>query len=180
MNYLYDCGNEVINVWRTNNEFSTVVSIETSNNGKYKSYNRSIREDKNGKFFTWNKNKIYLNNFKKISIQSIKDKLKKNEWITSDELCQAIMSEGIENVRFIIPVCEVDFVDPFGLGIVAYDPNKRTERTCHIVEEFNRNVRDNYKLKLYVDNFDGTTSKYDEYYTTDLVSALRSGYVKIA
>ena len=97
MTYLYDCGNEVIRVWR-NNFCEDTVCIETNDNGKYREFKRSVREDENGKFFTWNQHKIYVDNFKKISIQSIKDKL------ANDELCQAILSECLENVRFIIPM----------------------------------------------------------------------------
>ena len=92
MTYLYDCGNEVIRVWR-NNLCEDTVCIETNDNSKYREFKRSVREDDKGKFFTWNKNKIYVNNFKKISIQSIKDKLANDEWVTDDELCQAILIE---------------------------------------------------------------------------------------
>lgn len=180
MTYLYDCGNEVISVWRSNNEFSTKVTVQTNDNGQYRDFDRTIREDKGGKFFTWNQHKIYLDNFKKTSIQDVKDKLERGEWITSDELCQAIMSEGVENVRFIIPVYEVVSRDPFGLGIISCSPNRHIDKKCHIVEEFNRNVRDNYKFKLYVDEYDGHTCRYTDMYVTDLVSELRSGFARIA
>lgn len=65
MTYLYDCGNEVIKVWR-NNLCETTVCVETTINGEYCEFKRTVREDKKGKFFTWNKNKIYIDNFKKI------------------------------------------------------------------------------------------------------------------
>ena len=54
MNYRYKCGNEVIRVWVWNDDFHTEVSVTDSKSNK--SYGRTIREDENGKFFTWNKN----------------------------------------------------------------------------------------------------------------------------
>lgn len=53
MRYNYKCGDEVIRVfWNDDNS----VTVEESN----KSYRRTIRQNENGKFFTWNHNKIYL------------------------------------------------------------------------------------------------------------------------
>ena len=74
MNYKYDCGNEEITVWHTGSSDDIFVSIETMVNG-YKSYKRSIHEDEHGRFFTWNNHKIYLDDYKKISIDSIKKKI---------------------------------------------------------------------------------------------------------
>lgn len=176
MTYLYDCGNEVIRVWR-NNFCEDTVCIETNDNGKYREFKRSVREDENGKFFTWNQHKIYVDNFKKISIQSIKDKLANDEWVTDDELCQAILSEGVENVRFIIPMM---LVSCRFMGLVTCDPTKRVEKKCHIEEGFNRMVSDGYKFNFVPDDYDGTTCSHEEYYVLDFVSSLRNGYVKIA
>ena len=175
MNYKYDCGNEEITVWHTGSSDDIFVSVETMVNG-YKSYKRSIHEDERGRFFTWNKHKIYLDNYKKISIDSIKKKIDNNDYITDSELCQAIMSTGVDNVRFIIPMSEVD-CRVIGLSII--DPTKKNDVVCHIVEDFNRYVKDNYKLRLCPDVVDENTPYYEDYYVTDLVSSLMSGYIKI-
>lgn len=50
MFYKYKCGNEVIKVFVWNNEFHSTVSVEDAKTRK--SYERTIREDENGKFFT--------------------------------------------------------------------------------------------------------------------------------
>ena len=176
MIYKYDCGNETIDVFRSNNEFSNKVSVETYKNGKYMSYDRTIREDDLGKFFTWNKKKIYLDNFKKISIQTIKDKLANNEWITDDELCQAIMSEGIENVKFIIPMA---LVSCRFMGLLTYDYNQTIDKLCHIEESFNRKVSDCYKFTFVPDEYDGTTCSKEDKYVVDIISSLQSGDIKI-
>lgn len=176
MNYLYECGNEIISVYRNSNEFSNKVYVTSDKNKTFDEQECLIQNDKQGKFFIWNNNKIYLDNFKKISIQSIKDKLAKDEWITESELLQAILTEGVENVHFEIPMMKVD--GRF-MGLCVGDPNKNIATVCHIEEEFNRMVSDAYKVKLVPDNYDGTTPKREDYYTSDLVSALRSGYIKI-
>ena len=58
MTYKYKCGNDIINVFVWSNDFHTDVAIDDKEAAR--SYDRTIREDKNGKFFTWNRNKIYL------------------------------------------------------------------------------------------------------------------------
>ena len=75
MNYRYNCGNEVVRVWVWNDDFHTEVTV--TDNKTNKSYDRSIREDENGKFFTWNKHKIYLNDWIRISMKELKEKLRK-------------------------------------------------------------------------------------------------------
>ena len=102
MTYNYKCGNEVIRVFVWNDDFHTEVSV---NDAKTKrTYDRTIREDENGKFFTWNKKKIYLNDWIRISMKELKEKIETDQWVTSDDLCQAILSDGIDNVRFIVPL----------------------------------------------------------------------------
>lgn len=102
MTYKYKCGNDIINVFVWSDDFHTDVAIYDKEAAR--SYDRTIREDKNGKFFTWNRNKIYLDDWIKISMLELKEKIERGEWITSEELCQAILTDGINNARFIIPL----------------------------------------------------------------------------
>ena len=119
MDYKYNCGNEVIRVWVWNDDFHTEVSV-TDNKTK-KTYERTIREDEGGKFFTWNKNKIYLDNWIRITMKELKDKIDSKEWCTSDELCQAILTDGVDSVRFIVPM---NIVSMRVLGISFADGDK--------------------------------------------------------
>lgn len=50
MNYKYNCGNEIIYVWVWDDDCHTEVTVRDSKTEK--SYDRTIREDNNGKFFT--------------------------------------------------------------------------------------------------------------------------------
>ena len=138
MTYKYKCGGEIIKVWVWNDDFHNEVIV--TNNKNNKGYDRTIREDENGKFFTWNRNKIYLNDWIKTSMKELKEKIEKKEWVTSDDLCQAILSDGIENVRFIVPLNTVC------CGGFFLNGNKFKDTICKIKEEWNREVSQNYKL----------------------------------
>ena len=174
MNYKYKCGNEEIKVWVWNDDFHTEVSVTDNKNNRI--YNRTIREDENGKFFTWNKNKVYLNDWVRTSMKELKEKIERKEWVTSDDLCQAIISDGVENVRFIVPL---NIVSVRGFGISLLDGNKTKETVCKIEERYNREVKQNYKLIVVPVKPDETVASYDDYYTMDMISLIQSGYIKI-
>ena len=143
MDYKYNCGNEVIRVWVWNDDFHTEVSV-TDNKTK-KIYERTIREDECGKFFTWNKNKIYLDNWIRITMKELKDKIDSKEWCTSDELCQAILTDGVDNVRFIVPL---NTISMRVLGLPLADGDNFNDVLCKINEEYLHDVKQNYKLTL--------------------------------
>lgn len=171
MTYKYKCGDEIIKVWVWSDDFHTEVTV--TNNKNHKSYDRTIREDKNGKFFTWNKNKIYLNDWIRTSMKELKDRIENKEWVTSDDLCQAILSDGIENVRFIVPLNTI-----CGGGFFL-DGNKFKDTVCKIKEEWNREVVQNYKLIVIPETPDETIASKRDFYTSDMISLIVDGYIKI-
>lgn len=174
MYYKYKCGNKVVRVWVWNDDFHTEVTV--TDNKTDKSYDRTIREDENGKFFTWNKNKIYLNDWIRTSMKELKEKIERKEWVTSDDLCQAILSDGIENVRFIVPLNTVSIR---GFGISLFDTRKKKNTVCKIEERWNQEVKNNYKLTFVPVEPDETVVNSDAYYTMDLISLIKTGYIKI-
>lgn len=157
MNYRYKCDDKIIKVWVWNDNFHTNVSVYDDK--KEKSFDRTIRNDEGGSFFTWNKNKIYLHDWIRSSMKELKERFEKNEWVTSDELCQAIMSDGIDKVRFI----------------VLSDNDE--EILCKIVEDFIRTVKENYKIRLVA--VDENDIRSSDYYTMDMVTLIRNGIIKI-
>ncbi len=170
MNYRYNCGDEVIRVGVWDNDLHATV-IVTDNKTK-KAYIRSIHEDENGTFFTWNKNKIYLNDWIRTSMRELKERVNRKEWITSDDLCQAILSDGVDNVRFIIPL---NTVSARGFGISL----KTKDTVCKIEERYNREVKNNYKLTVVPVDPDATVANRADYYTEDMASLIREGRIKI-
>lgn len=171
MTYKYKCGNEIIRVFVCNDDFHNEVSVKDTKTRK--SYNRTIREDKNGKFFTWSRNKIYLNDWIKISMNKLKEKIENGEHVTSDDLCQAIMTDGIENVRFIAPLSTTG-----GFGFFS-NGNKFKDTLCKIEERRNREVKQNYKIILVPVEPDDSVANSADYYTEDFVSLIKCGNIKI-
>ena len=174
MNYKYNCGNEVIRVWVWDDDFHTEVSV--SDNKTKRSYERTIREDEGGKFFTWNRNKIYLDNWIRTSMKEVKEKLERKEWVTSDILCQAILTDGIDNVRFIVPLNIVS-MRAFGINLLNGSDFKDT--LCKIKESYNHEVKNNYKLTVIPVEKDETVASYRDFYTSDMLSLIQSGHIKI-
>lgn len=170
MIYKYKCGKEIIKVFVWNDDFHTEVTIEDTKTNK--SYDRTIREDKNGRFFTWNRNKIYLNDWIKISMKELKEKIEKGEWVTSDDLCKAIMTDGIDNVRFMVPLNTTG-------GFFFLNGNKFKDTLCKVEERWNREIKQNYKIVLIPEKPDDSVASSCDYYTTDFVSLIKEGYIKI-
>lgn len=141
-----------------------------------KTYKRTIREDDGGKFFTWNKSKVYLDDFKKVPMSELKKRIDANEWITNDDLTQSILTDGVDNVRFEIPF---EKLNCRCFGLASVDSSKRINVPCKIKESYNRTIRDNYKYDFYpLSNKDAVMSHH-ECYVLDFVSDLRNGYSKI-
>lgn len=169
MNYRYNCGNEVVRVWVWDDDFHTEVTV--TDNKTNKGYERTIREDGNGKFFTWNKNKIYLNDWIRTSMKELKEKVDRKEWVTSDDLCQAILSDGVENARFIVPM---------GLSLGFFvDGSRFKDVECKIEERRYRAVKENYKIVVVPVETDEEVASYEDFYTTDMISLIKSGNIKI-
>lgn len=159
MHYKYKCGDEIIQVFVFNNEFYTKVVVEDNETRNH--YKRSIREDKDGKFFTWNRNKIYLNNWIRSSIKNLKEKVDSGKKITTDELTQAIISDGVDKVKFIVPMYDKDVL-------------------CKIEETDSIQVKNNYKIILVSNNTDDdgyNTIKI--YYMIDIVDLINQGIATI-
>lgn len=170
MIYKYKCGNEIIRVFVWDDDFHNEVSVEDTKTQK--PYERTIREDENGKFFTWNRNKIYLNDWIKISMKELKEKIENGEWITSDDLCQAIMTDGIENVRFIVPLNTA-------CGLFFLNGNEFKDILCKVEERWNREIKQNYKIFLVPVEPDDSVACSCDYYTEDFVSLIKEGHIKI-
>lgn len=170
MIYKYKCGNEIIRVFVWDDDFHNEVSVEDTKTQK--SYDRTIREDENGKFFTWNRNKIYLNDWIKISMKELKEKIENGEWITSDDLCQAIMTDGVENVRFIVPLNT-------RCGLFFLNRNEFKDTLCKMEERWNREIKQNYKIVLIPVEPDDSVANSADYYIEAFVSLIKCGNIKI-
>lgn len=118
---------------------------------------KDIEEDEKDKFFTMPKGKIYLDDWIKTSMKELKERIQKGDFVVSEDLCKAIMSDGVDDVRFI----NED-------GIL-----------CKVKEIPNRELERNYKIRLApVESKEDIASKFD-YYTGDFLGLIKKGFVKI-
>ena len=59
------------------------------------------------------------------------------------------------------------------------DGNKTKETICKIEERYNREVKQHYKLVVIPAEPDETVANSSEFYTSDMMSFILSGYIKI-
>ena len=173
MEYNFNINGEITGVWYYDDDFHESVTVRT----KDKCYDRTIREDQNGKFFTWNKCKVYLNDWIRISLEEFNLMIEKGEHITSDHLCQMLLTEGIENVKVYAPMSSIDMIIP-EFNIALCNGSKRETVECKIEEEFLHTIKDNYKLKLVpVDRLHYSSHSF---YTSDMISFIKRGDIKFS
>lgn len=173
MYYKYKCGDEVIRVfvWSLDDDFHKEITVE--DNKRKRHYERTIRKDEKGKYFTWNKNKVYLNDWIRISIKELKKKVINGERISADELTQAILTEGIDNVRFIVPLNTVSVTGFFLNG------NEFKSTLCKVVETPISKVATNYKITVMPVEADETVASSRTFYTSDMASLIQDGHIRI-
>lgn len=175
MTYNYKCGDEIITVWRWSDWLEDIhshVSVHT----KEKCYDRTIREDDGGLFFTWNKHKIYLEDWIRIPMKELKYKIESGENVFDHDLSQAIMTEGIENVRFLVPLYVRDFFPVIGFFLTSGDETK--DVLCK-VSEYEHKVSDNYKITVVPVEADETVESSHSFYTSDMLQLIYGGDIKI-
>lgn len=169
MTYKYQCGEQVIDVWYSTTVKPKVVTVCT----RKKDYSRTIHEDERGLFFTWNHEKIYLDNWIRTSMKELKQRIdNKDDSVTDDDLCIAIMSDGVDKVRFNVPINKragLFFLDGCDFKMVE----------CKIVESWNREVNNKYKITFVPVIPDVNIADKREFYVSDLISLIKDGYVEI-
>ncbi|HBJ1650411.1 TPA: hypothetical protein LA460_000315 [Clostridium botulinum] len=172
MYYKFNIKDEQFKVWMWEDDYHHTITI--NDNKTNKQYDRTIRTDDEGRFFTWNKEKVYLNNYHKITFEEFQNKLKNNEWITPDELTQMILNKGVENIIINAPMNKVN-MDISQLGIVLSNGSEYSDVDC-LIKEYQYKVKDNYKIHLVSlsQNYVGRS-----FYTSDLVNMIKEGRVKI-
>jgi hypothetical protein len=101
------------------------------------------------------------------------NKLKTNDFITTNDLLDYIAEKGIENVRFIVPMKQTGIISPLGLMISSNDPDYPTK--CKITE--NRyQLKDNYKISLTPCEYEGYI---EHYYISDLIGLIKGKFIQL-
>ena len=82
------------------------------------------------------------------------------------------MTDGIENVRFIVPLNT-------RCGLFFLNRNESKDTLCKVEERWNREIKQNYKIVLIQEELDESIASSCDYYTIDFVSLIKEGYIKI-
>jgi hypothetical protein len=170
MYFRFEINNKEIRVWNWDDDFHTEVTVYDN-----KSYDRTIRKDEKGRFFTWDKQKVYLDTYKTYSLEELMNKINNKEFVTDDDLCQTILKEGVENIILNCPLNPISMIVE-EMGICLCDGGKYIYTDC-VIDEKRYKISDHYKLgvRALEENKFGT----DSYYISDLFSLIKSGKIKI-
>lgn len=168
MTYRYNCNGKEIKVWLWDDDFHKNVTVNTTK----KEIDKPIQTDETGKFFVWDKTKIYLKDYLSYSIEEFSELLEKDEWVTDDDFTQAIIHDGIDKVHFFVPMRPLN-----GFMGVCFTTSSNPEyfTECYI-DESQYKVKDKYKITLRAIN---PTFGYNHYYICDLLSLIKSGCIFI-
>lgn len=166
----YKCGNETINV-EVNLHNDHCKSVIVEDLARFRSVEVPVKEDLNGRYFVWNSNKVYINNWIRESMKELNERIKNNEHVTVVDLRQSIMSDGAKNTRFIVPMPIISY--PYFLDGTTKDT------LCRIEESRTRRVRLGYKISLVPVNYDGNVISSRDYCLEDFLAAIKRGVIKI-
>ena len=194
MNYSFKTEGTTINAWISDmvpveKKEAGIVAIATvygKKNGKHKEFHRSVRMDENGKaFFTWNRKKIYTDDFLAFSPEELVKKIdEKDNRVFDDTLCHTLLKYGIDSLHVIINTSPLMRINFGGISVGFECSSNNDEDTIPVEykfqEEYLRSPKDCYKLKLIPANDD----EYDiypkkDYYVHDLIGLLKCDDFKL-
>ena len=139
------------------------AEIQKYKDGNPKKYRQPIRRDESGKlFFTWNRERVYTDDFMALMPSELVEKIKaKDRNVFGDTLCQTLLKYGIDSLHVVINTDTVPVEYKFQ-------------------EEYLRRPKDYYRLKLVPAN----EEEYDiypkkDYYVYDLVGLLKDDVLKL-
>jgi len=164
MNFKYNCGTEVIDV-----NVNTIMKSETVVvKSRYVECKRTIHKDENGEFFTWNGQRVYLDSWIRTTISELQNKIDSLEVIDENDVAVAIISEGVEKIRFQCP-------------LRSEDNNKDyIDTICKIEESANRKVKTKFRLVLTPVECNKQVQRSVDYYIKDFVNMIRKGVIRMS
>lgn len=181
MYYNYNFKGKNIKIFRFDpNEFNPSVDVYMDPDNPYTSIRRTIKKEISvdgveREYIKIEKDKLYLDTWIRTSCEEFYDKIHNGIYITTDLFCQMLLTEGIENLIFEIPMnVRLHRAIPYLL-----DGTKTKKVPCKIVEEYNREVRSNYKLKFITIEYDDTVGNTTDYYTYDLLQFIKHGEITV-
>lgn len=178
MFYAYDInGKEVMTQYYGAMFKDDIESLSVDINCGKKQFKRTVHKDCKGRFFTWNKQKVYILDYKRLHMKYLAliladSSVSNRKDITSDELIKSIICDGVRNVRFLIE-------QEVRCGHSKFIKNTKREYVPYKIEEqFNREILIGYKITLVPEDGDKGYKELDTYFS-DFTSMINEGIIKI-
>ena len=172
MHFKYNVNGKIIRTWY--GYFKDTVDIE---NQKGKTVARlPIKSDDKGKYFIYDDQKVYKDDFIKVSFEDFIAAVKNNDAF-DDTFSIMLLSEGIDKIQLEVPMNTIS--GPVVFGICFADGDNFKNKLCRITEREHK-IEDNYKIEVEVIENDNTTIAHRSFYTSDMISLIKNGHIKIS
>lgn len=172
MRFKYNINGKIVRAWL--GYFKDEIEIE-DNRGKTQ-VKLPIKTDNGGNYFVYKNNKVYFNDFVKVSFEDFMQAV--NDGMAFDDVfVTMLLSEGIDKIQLDIPMNTISGPRLFGIAFFA-DGDKFLNKRCRIIEREHQ-VIDNYKIEVEVLEDDGSTIAHRSFYVSDMVSLIRDNHIKI-
>ena len=157
--------------------YGIVTFFKTTGN-KYKEIKKNVQKDKSGRlYFFYNREKFFMDEVKACSPEELIDLPN----MGPDDLCHTLIKYGLDSLHVLMKVKKLDIIDMGKLGRIAFETSspfdKEEDRVWieyEFIDEYLRNPKDGYKLKLKPGKMeDRELYSTKDYYVEDLVSLLR-------
>ena len=176
MNYTFNTGDKKINTWISFESYNDSVSIYNEE-GKEVAVAKLHNNTEGDLVFDHNGLEIPFRTFECVSMAEIKRMIEAGERVFESEFAQAIIHDGMHNVRFGVDMPVPDMIFP-GTSI-AIVGDKTQKCACKLVEEYLNMPHDKYKLKVEAVDENAARVCRDRYYMSDFLSLIKSGHIDI-
>lgn len=161
MYYEFRKVDSVLRVWMWDDDFHNDVELDIWG----ESINKELLEDNKGKYFKYEGDKYYINDYYKFSYNDIKTMLDNKERVPSDYITQMVLNENNNNLTILIPYKFLNFNSKSDDLIICKFKD---------IKGLSYRIKDNYKINVIYKDEDGYDCKR-EFYTSDLVSLINEG-----
>lgn len=176
MRYTFNTDKGSVNTWISFESYNDKVIIYDDRGNEVEE--SKLHNNQAGDLvFMYAGQEIPFRTFECMSMDELDSRIKSGEHIFEEEFVQAIIHDGMDNVRFAIEVPVADMFVPFmGVKVVG---DKVQMCECKLVEEYLNMPHDKYKLKVQpVEGIEkGLCGK--RYYVSAMISLIKEGYIKI-
>ena len=150
MYFKYNINGKIIRTWY--GYFKDVVDIENQKGETVAQL--PIESDDKGEYFIYDDQKVYKNEFVKVSLEDFMTSVK-NHMAFDNEFTTMLMSEGIDNIQLEVPMNTIS--GPVVFGVCFADAAEFKNKLCRITER-NYKIEENHKIEVEViDTIDKNT-----------------------